>query len=67
MSIAAEIGKIQAEKRDDDGFNGQLQRMRELREQQGAASGSDRVGMGVDRSRDLSPVLRPTIVRTLSR
>lgn len=67
MSIAAQVEKIQADKRDDKGFAGQLERMRQLRQQQGAAAGSDRGAIGVDRSRELSPVLRPTIVRTTAR
>jgi len=67
MSIAAQVEKIQADKRDEKGFTGQLERMRELRQQQGAGAGVDRGTMGVDRSREFSPVLRPTIVRTSAR
>lgn len=65
MSIAAEIERLQTAPKAQDDVSAQLEAMRRLREQQG---GPLPVGapVGVDRSRDLSPVARPTIVRTLA-
>ena len=65
MTIASEVEQIQAA--GDKDFAEQLRQMRELRERQGATCGPEApVVIGVDRSRELNPVVRPSLVRAIS-
>jgi len=66
MTLAAEIEKLQKDPGVTGDFGRQLEEMRKLGEQQGAGSPTTTGHQsGVDRSRDLTPIARPTIVRTL--
>jgi hypothetical protein len=63
MTISADIENIQA-KGDAVGVAEQLERMRERLEQQGASGRCDTPQLGVDRSRELTPIPRPSMVRS---
>lgn len=66
MSLAGEIKSMKHAKRTGD-FAHQLAKMKELGQKQGAGAGVQRLQLGIDRSRELSPVARPSTTRALCR
>lgn len=65
MSITLEIERLQAGHRQESDVADQVETMRRLREHQ-AGHLSQWHPLGVDRSRELTPVVRPSTVRTLT-
>jgi hypothetical protein len=70
MGIDSEISRLKSlPESASDSFRDQLQRMRSARERAGVQGGEATNSLqekGIDRSRELKPVSRPTIVRTLA-
>jgi len=67
MTLAAEVEKLRSYPTVATAdFREQLERVRTVRNRL-VHSNSDQVGdKGIDRSRELTPIMRPTIVRTLA-
>ncbi len=66
MALADEIERLRAYPAGaSDEFRGQIDRVRELRERLNWSSAPSR-DLGVDRSTELSPILRPAILRSVA-
>lgn len=67
MTVAAELERLKSyPDRASEEFRCQLEMLKKVGEQQLSSDALPQTGgRGIDRSRELSPIARPTIVRTL--
>lgn len=68
MTLIAEIEAVRDyQLKASEDFRAQLNRMRELRERMGFDPNGDHVSQdrGIDRSKELTPIQRPAILRTV--
>ena len=66
MTLIAEIEAVRDYQfKASEDFRAQLDRMRKLRERMGLDPNRDHADRGIDRSKELTPIQRPAILRTV--